>query len=86
MSRIADYAKFITDTVVVFGTGKVVSGVIKNNVEVETTVDKITVGAASYAISGAVASQSSKYTDEIIDNIDELALKAFAKHQEPKKD
>jgi hypothetical protein len=56
-------------TIVSIGTAKIVKGIIENNVLTETTTDKVTVTAASFAIGGAVGELSSDYTDAKIDEL-----------------
>ncbi|QPL14703.1 hypothetical protein SEA_SCHWARTZ33_58 [Gordonia phage Schwartz33] len=61
--------KLITSTIVGLGTTKIVTTIIKNNVNPETIVDTVTITAGSFVIGGMVADASKKYTDETIDKI-----------------
>lgn len=60
-------AKFVVSGVVGIGAGKIVAGVIKNNIKPSSVIDKVTMVAGAWAISGIVAKASKKYTDESID-------------------
>lgn len=61
-------AKFIVSGAVGLGTSKLVKGIIINNVSApETLYDKITILGAAWAVSGVVAKETKKYTDEKID-------------------
>lgn len=59
--------KFVASGVVGLGTSKVVSGIIKNHVTPETLIDKVTITAASWVISGIATTATKKYSDETID-------------------
>ena len=72
MARITDIAKFATDIVVGLGTTKIVNDTIRKNVEAKSTSDKITIGAASFAIGGTITEATSKYTHGLIDQVEEL--------------
>jgi hypothetical protein len=56
-------------TVVGIGTAKIVREIIKNNVNTETTFQRVSVTAASAAIGGAVSDLTKQYTDHQIDEI-----------------
>lgn len=71
MKKIAVAKKIIT-TIVSFGTGKIIKGIIESNVSIETTTDKVTVTMASAAIGGAVGELTANYTDAKIDEMVEL--------------
>lgn len=71
MKKIA-IAKKIINTIVGLGTAQIVKSVIENNVETDTTYQKVTVGTASVAIGYAVSDMTSAYTDTKIDEMVEL--------------
>ena len=64
--------KNITSTIVGIGTGKIVHGIISNNVDTETIVDKTTVFAGSFVIGGMAAEATKAYTDRMIDEVADL--------------
>lgn len=68
MNKIAALKKTVT-IVIGVGVSKIVNDIIANNVEIEKAHQKVTVPVASFAIGGAVADASSKYTDTMIDEI-----------------
>lgn len=72
--------KLITSTIVGLGTTKIVTTIIKNNVQPETVVDAVTITAGSFVIGGMVADASKKYTDDTIDKIADaiVSLKTVA--------
>jgi recombinational DNA repair protein RecR len=61
--------KFALSGAVGIGTGKIAAAVIKNNIEPEKLIDKVTVAAAAWAIGGLAATQTKKYTNDSIDEI-----------------
>lgn len=61
--------KFAVTGVVGIGTGKIVGAIIKNNVSPETLVDKTSIAAATWAISGLVTTTAKAYTDKTIDQV-----------------
>lgn len=67
MNKIAALKKTVT-VVIGIGVSKIVNDIIANNVEIEKDYQKVTVPVASFAIGGAVADASSKYTDSMIDD------------------
>lgn len=67
--------KLITSTIVGLGTTKIVTTIIKNNVNPETIVDTVTITAGSFVIGGMVADASKAYTDKTIDSIAEAVTK-----------
>lgn len=67
--------KLITSTIVGLGTTKIVTTIIKNNVNPETVVDTVTITAGSFVIGGMVADASKAYTDKTIDSIAEAVTK-----------
>jgi hypothetical protein len=66
MNKIVALKKTVT-VVIGFGASKIVNDIIANNVEIDKPHQKVTVPVASFAIGGAVAEASSKYTDSMID-------------------
>lgn len=71
MKKIA-IAKKIISTIVGLGTAQIVKQIIENNVETDTTYQKVTVGTASVAIGYAVSDYTSEYTDTKIEEIVDL--------------
>lgn len=61
--------KFAVSGLVGLGTGKIVSGIVKDHVKPETLIDKVSIAAATWTLSGIVTSASKKYTGEMIDEI-----------------
>lgn len=70
--------KLVTSTIVGLGTTKIVTTIIKNNVDPQTAVDAVTITAGSFVIGGMVADASKQYTDKTIDNIAD-AIKSLKK-------
>ena len=70
--------KLVTSTIVGLGATKIVTTIIKNNVDPQTTVDIVTVTAGSFVIGGMVADASKQYTDKTIDQIAD-AIKSMTK-------
>lgn len=68
MNKIAIVKKTVS-TIVGIGVTKIVSGIIENNVDTDTTTSKVTVAAASTAIGFAASDAIGKYTDNQIDEI-----------------
>lgn len=64
-----DVAKFVVSGIVGMGTGKIVSSIIKSHVTPANLIDKVTIVAASWAISGIAAERTKGYTDEVIDRV-----------------
>jgi hypothetical protein len=63
-------AKLVTSTVVGVGAGKIVKNIIKHNVDApETLIDKVSLLAGGWVLSGIVTTATKKYTDEAIDDI-----------------
>lgn len=61
--------KFVASGVVGIGTGKIVSGIIKSHVTPETLIDKTSITAAAWVISGMATKATKKYTDDAIDDV-----------------
>lgn len=77
--------KFAVSGIVGIGTGKIVGGVIKNNISPETLIDKVTVTAAAWVI-GAMATKATKtHTDEMIDEVYEGVTKVYRETQDKNK-
>lgn len=62
-------AKFLASAVVGIGTGKIVGKIIKNNIQPETLLDKVTVTAAAWVIAAIATERTKKYTDDTIDSV-----------------
>lgn len=60
--------KFVASGIAGMGTKKIIQGVIEQHVKTDTLVEKVTVTAASWVISGFVTAAIKKYTDDSIDN------------------
>lgn len=72
-------AKFVANGIVGLGTGKIVTGVIANNVPVVSTIDKITVLGAGLVV-GSMAKEATKaHTEAKIDEAHEQYKKLFHK-------
>ena len=63
--------KVATSTIVGLGAYKVTGAIIKNNVPVESVIEKITVGSANIVIGLMVADATKSYTDGVFDQIEE---------------
>lgn len=61
--------KFAASGVVAIGTSKIVGQVIKTHVTTETLIDKVTVTAAAWVLSGVVTTATKDYTNKTIDDI-----------------
>ncbi len=61
--------KFAASAVVGVGTAKIVGKVIKDHVTPETLIDKVTVTAAAWVISGIATTATKKYVNETVDDI-----------------
>lgn len=61
--------KFVVSGVVGIGTGKIVSAVVKDHVNPETLIDKISMAGATWAMGGVAAQATKKFTNEAIDDI-----------------
>jgi len=73
-----DFAKMAISFVVGTGTKIIIKAIVKNNVDISKVTDKVAVEAATWVLSGLVASGAKKYTDSMIDEL-------IAKWQEIKK-
>ncbi|QGJ89667.1 hypothetical protein SEA_ODESZA_56 [Gordonia Phage Odesza] len=72
--------KLITSTIVGLGTTKIITTIIKNNVDPQNAVDAVTITAGSFVLGGMVADASKQYTDKTIDNIAD-AIKNLKKQE-----
>lgn len=72
-------AKVVISGVVGVGTGKIVAKIIKNNVNPETLLDKVTITAAAWVIGAVTTEYTKKYTDDTIDNVVKLATETIDK-------
>lgn len=77
--------KFAVSSVIGFGTGKIITNVVKNNVRPETVVDKVTVIAAAWVISGIATTATKKYTNDMIDDAVEGATELIGKFKQSAK-
>lgn len=73
--------KLAVRIVVGAGTGSIVNQIIKNNVEVETVIQHVTVPAASFAIGSMVSDLTKDYTDTKIDEMATSLRKLFKKKE-----
>lgn len=71
--------KLAVSSVIGFGTGKIITNVVKNNVRPETVIDKVTVIAAAWVISGIATTATKKYTNDMIDDVAESATELIGK-------
>lgn len=62
-------AKKLVSTVVGIGTGIIVKGIIENNTDTTTALQKVTVASASTVIGFAAADAVTVYTDSKIDEL-----------------
>jgi hypothetical protein len=72
-------AKFVVSGIVGLGTGKIVGKIIKDHVTPDTLIEKVTVTAAAWAISGLVTKHTKQYTDDMIDETVETVTKITEK-------
>lgn len=72
-------SKIVATTAVGLGVNKIVSQVLKNHVTAETLVEKITITAATWVITGMAVKASEKYVDEQIDAVVAGGTKIIAK-------
>jgi hypothetical protein len=71
-----EIAKTLASAVVAASVSKVVSTIVKNNTDVESTTDKIAVVTSSYVLGAMVADRAKDYTDARIDE----AAKWYREH------
>ena len=64
-----DFAKKTVSFIVGLGTSKIVRDIIKNNVDVETVIDQVTVTSTSFVIGSMVKEATREYTDAKIDKL-----------------
>lgn len=77
--------KFVVSGVVGIGTGKIVSGIVKDHVNPETLIDKVTIAGATWAFGGIAASATKKFTNDAIDEIYNGVNDTIAKMKEAQK-
>jgi hypothetical protein len=68
LSLVVNVAKIAAATVSANGARKIIAGIVENNVTVGKPKDKIAVVAATWVLSGIVATACKKYTDNSIDS------------------
>jgi hypothetical protein len=64
-----EVTKNVVSFVVGVGTSQIVKTIIKNNVQPENVIEKITVTAGSFVLGAIYADASRKYTDTKIDEL-----------------
>ena len=64
-------AKLATQIVAGLGVTKIVNDIIKNNVVVVTTFQKVTVSAGSFVLGSMLMDQSTKHIEEQVDKLSE---------------
>jgi hypothetical protein len=64
--------KFVASTIVGIGSGKIVSGIIKNNVSAETLFDKVAVLGAAWMMGGMASKATRTFSDDLIDETAEF--------------
>lgn len=64
-----ELTKSATKLIIGAGTSKIINDLIENNVNANTTTEKVTVKVSSVALGGLVAEKASEYTDRQIDLI-----------------
>lgn len=64
-----ELTKRITSVIVGIGTARIVRRTVENNVPIESTTDKVTITAGTWALGGIAADATKKYTDDFIDKI-----------------
>lgn len=62
-------AKLTAQIVAGLGVSKIVSDIVKNNVVVVTTFQKVTVGAGSFVLGSMLMDQSAKHIEETADTV-----------------
>jgi hypothetical protein len=60
-------AKFAATTITSIGVGKILKGVIQNNVDVSTPLAKVTVSAAGIVVGGVIRNRAAAWIDEQVD-------------------
>lgn len=64
-----EIAKHTASVIVGLGTGKIVKDIIKNNTEIVTRTDMVTVASASVVIGSMASDATREYTDAKIDAV-----------------
>lgn len=62
-------AKLAAQIVAGLGVTKIVNDIVKNNVVVVTTFQKVTVSAGSFVLGSMLMDQSTKHIEETVDNL-----------------
>lgn len=62
-----DLTKLVAQIIVGSGTGTIVGSIIRNNVSIETTTDKVKVASASIVIGAMAGDATCQYTNDKID-------------------
>ena len=62
-------AKLATQFVAGVGVGKIVAGIIKNNVPVITTVEKVVVGTGSFVLGSMLVEQTSNHIEKMTNEL-----------------
>lgn len=68
MSFALNAGKWVTAGIVGIGTKKIVTAIIKDHVQPEKMVDKVTISAATWVLSGIATAAAKKFTNEMIDD------------------
>lgn len=63
------HAKLAAQIVAGLGVGKIVGDIIRNNVVVTTTLQKVTVNTGAFVLGSMLVDQSSKHIEETVDNV-----------------
>lgn len=69
MASIAPIAKLSAQFVASIGVGKIVSGIVKNNVVVTTTVEKVVVGAGSLVLGSMLVEQTTQHIERVSNDL-----------------
>lgn len=69
-------AKTVTAGVVAAGVHRIVKGVIKTTTPVDSRWDKITIGAATFVMTGVVVTAAKSFTHEFVDEIFDTLIQA----------
>jgi len=75
-------AKLATQLVAGIGVGKIVSGIIKNNVPVITTVEKVVVGTGSFVLGSMLVEQTSNHIEKMTNEFAKPLLEKLSGNNE----
>jgi len=64
-----DIAKNVARFTIMLGTGKIVSGIIENNVRPKSTTDKVAIKGTSFVVGAAATELLGDWTDQKIDGV-----------------